>query len=416
MSIFQIAISNIRQRLVKSIFVILGLAIGIATIVSIYSVVETMRMEIKKQMTDYGANILITAKTGELTFSYGGISIPGMLYDVEQLTTENVSDIDKLQSRPMIRAVVPKLLGMVNAYGNEIIVAGSDLKSEFSIKPWLRIVNLLSTTNETNKGNDSTNAMGGEKLNLNREDYTSIELGESEVILGSAIAYTLGLFPSNTLELNGQEFIVKAILEKNGTAEDNEVLMNLEVAQKLLGYANEITIIELAADYTNGSEDELIEQIRTMIPHAEVTSLRKAMIDRDEVISRLAHFGFSVSAFILFAGMVAAGLGMTSAVRERTREIGVFRAIGFRKTVIRKIIFLEGIVLSGIGGLVGFIIGTALARIAIPMLSNTVFNLSWRLDILGTSILLSLVIGTIASVYPAQQAANLDPAEALRFI
>jgi len=77
---------------------------------------------------------------------------------------------------------------------------------------------------------------------------------------------------------------------------------------------------------------------------------------------------------------------------------------------------LEGIVLSGIGGLVGFIIGTALARIAIPMLSNTVFNLSWRLDILGTSILLSLVIGTIASVYPAQQAANLDPAEALRFI
>lgn len=416
MSVFQIAMSNIRQRLVKSIFIILGLAVGIATIVSIYSVVENMKMEIKKQMADYGANILITANTGELTFSYGGISIPGMLYDVEQLTTENVAALEKLQSRPMIRAIVPKLLGMVNAYGNELVVAGSDLKSEFSIKPWLRIVNPLSKTVETNTENNSNNAMGGEKLNLNREDYTQIELGESEVLLGAGVAYTLGLFPSNSLVLNGQEFIVKAILEKNGTAEDNEILMNLDVAQKLLGYTNEITIIELATDYTSGSEDELLDQIKTMIPEAKVTSLRKAMLDRDEVISRLSHFGFSVSAFILFAGMVAAGLGMSSAVRERTREIGVFRAIGFRRSVIQRIIFLEGIVLSLIGGLVGFILGTLLARIAIPMLSSTVFNFSWRLDMLGISILISLVIGTIASVYPAQQAANLDPVEALRFI
>ena len=68
MTIFQIALRNLMQRKVKSIFVMLGLAIGIATIVSIYSVLETMKLDIKSQMTDYGANILITADTGELTF------------------------------------------------------------------------------------------------------------------------------------------------------------------------------------------------------------------------------------------------------------------------------------------------------------------------------------------------------------
>lgn len=416
MTIFQIALRNLMQRKVKSIFVMLGLAIGIATIVSIYSVLETMKLDIKSQMTDYGANILITADTGELTFSYGGITIPGLLYDVEQLTTENVSALDNLKSRSMIRAVVPKLLGMVVADGNEVIVAGSDLQSEFSIKPWLRIVNILAETEETSSGTDSPAAMGGEKLNLSREDYKNIELGEAEIILGAGVAYTLGIFPSNRLMLNGQEFVVKEILEKNGTAEDDQILMNLSVAQRLLGYSNEITTIELAADYTNGSEEELLEEIRNLLPHAKVTSLRKAMLDRDEVVSRLSHFGISISIFILLAGMLAAGLGMNNAVRERTREIGIFRAIGFHRSMIRKIIFLEGIMLSLLGGLVGYLLGTALARIVIPMLSTTDLTASWRMDILVISILLSMVTGTIASMYPASQAANLDPAEALRFI
>lgn len=416
MTIFEIALRNLWQRKMKSIFVMLGLAIGIATIVSIYSVLEAMKMEIKSQMTDYGANILITADTGELTFSYGGITIPGMLYDVEQLTTENVSDMDNLKSRSMIRAVVPKLLGMVVADGNEVIVAGSDLKSEFSIKPWLRIVNFLPATVETSSGTDASAVMGGEKLNLNREDYKNIVLSESEVILGSGVAYTLGLFPSNRIMLNGQEFVVKAILEKNGTAEDDQVLMNLSSAQTVLGYSNEITTIEIAADYTYGKEEELLEEIRAMLPHAKVTSLRKAMLDRNEVITRLSHFGFSISIFILFSGMLAAGLGMNNAVRERTREIGVFRAIGFHRSVIRKIIVLEGTMLSLAGGFIGYLLGTVLARIVIPVLSSTALTVPWRMDILVISISLSLITGTIASMYPALQAANLDPAEALRFI
>lgn len=415
MTILQIALSNLRQRKMKSIFVMLGLAIGIATIVSIYSVLETMKIEMTRQMTDYGANILITADTGELTFSYGGITIPGVLYDVEQLTTEHVDAIENLQARQMIRAVVPKLLGMAQSAGEDVVVAGSDLQSEFSIKPWLRIVDLLAKL-EKGKGATSGAAMGGEKLDLEREDHTLIELSETEVILGAGVAYTLGLVPSNRFALNGQEFTVKAILEKNGTAEDDQVLMNLDVAQQLLGLTDEVTTIELAADYTAGTEEELLRQIGTMLPNARVTSLRKAMLDRDEVVTRLSHFGFSVSIFILLAGMLAAGLGMSAAVRERTREIGIFRAIGFRKSHIRKIILLEGTILSVVGGLLGFALGTGIATIAAPMVAGATLAVAWRMDILAASILLALVIGAIASVYPAQQAAKLDPAEALRFI
>lgn len=415
MTILQIAISNLRQRKLKSILVMLGLSIGIATIVSVYSILETMKSEMIKQMEDYGANILITADTGEITYSYGGITIPGVLYE-KQLTTEDVSELEGLESSGMIRAIVPRLLGAVTTLGNEVTIAGTDIKKEFSVKPWLRIVDFLALTKAPAGGVDTGSSMGGDKLNLDREDYTLIELNDNEVILGSGVAYTLGLFPSNRIILNEREFTVKAILEKNGAAEDNQVLMNLAAAQEVLGYPDQVTSIELSADFTLGSEEQIIQEIETLLPEAKVTSLLKALRDRDEVADRIAYFGFSVSVVILISGMLVAGLGMTSAIRDRTREIGILRAIGFRKSYIRKIIFLEGIMISAAGGLVGFAAGTVLARFLIPIITETYLAVPWRLDSLAGSILIALAIGSIASVYPAQQAAKLDPAESLRFI
>ena len=419
MTLMQIAFNNLRRRKAKALFVMLGLAIGIATIVSVFSVLEAMKTEMSRQMAEYGANILITANTGELAFSYGGISIPGTLFDVEQLTTQDVSAIDRLQARQMVRTVVPKLLGVLTVNGNEVIIAGSNLKGEFSIKPWLRINDLLAKANSAkvnNTGSSSGSGMAGEKLDLVREDYTRIELSSQEVILGSEVAYTLGLFPSNTFEINGQEFTVKAILEKNGTAEDHQALLNLPVAQQLLGFTDEVTTIELAADYAAGSEDVLLSQIRTLLPHAKVTSLRKVMLDRDEIVTRLTHFGVSVAILVLIVGTFAASLGLSAAVRERTREIGIFRAIGFRKSHIRKMILIEGLVLSMVGGLVGFSAGTALAKLVAPLLADTVLIIPWRLDVLTAALFIAIIVGALASWYPAQQASKLDPTEALRFI
>ncbi len=413
MTIFQIALSNLRQRKLKSFLIMLGIALGISTMVATYNLLETMKTDINKQSSDYGANILISADSGDITFSYGGITIPGITYE-EQLTTENITALDSIESREIIRTVVPKLLGIVNAMGNELTIVGTDVQSEFLIKPWLRIVDFLATAKDTGSTGDEPSAMGGEQLDLEREDYTQIELNESELILGSAVAYTLGLFPSNIIVLNGYEFTIKAILEKNGTTEDNHVLMNLVDAQKVLGYGDEITTIELAADYTKGSEEVLMEQIKEIMPEAKITSLLRTMRDRDEVSNRLTYFGFSVSLFILLSGMLVAGIGMSSGVHDQTREIGIYRAIGFRKSFIRKLILFEGIMLSLVGGIMGFISGTIMARVAISVLSDTKILVPWRWEVFLGSMIIALLIGTVSSVYPAQQAAKLDTNDSLR--
>jgi len=413
MSFLQIAFGNLRRRKAKAAFVMLGLAIGIATIISVYGVIAAMKAEMSRQMGEYGANILITADKGELAFSYGGISIPDVLYDVGRLTTEDVASIDRIQARPMVKAVVPKLLGTASAFGQNVILAGSDLQSEFRIKPWLRVADLLARYEKKNAAQGAASGMAGEKLDLTREDYARIELEDTDVILGAGVAYNLGLMPTNEIEINGQSFVVKAILEKNGTADDNQIRMNLPAAQQLLGLADEVTTIELAVDYKAGSEEALLGQIRTVLPEAKVISLRKIMLDRDDILTRLTHFGVSISILVLLVGILASGLGMSAAVRERTREIGILRAMGFRKSHIRKIILLEGNVLSVAGAIIGYVAGTLVARAALPLLSGLSLPVPWSAGVLAASVLLGVLVGMLASLYPAQLASNLDPAEAL---
>lgn len=415
MTLAQIAINNLRRRKAKMALVLTGLVIGIATAVSIYSIVETMKAEMAGQMASYGANIVITADTGEVAFSYGGISIPEVLFDVEKLTTNDISAINRLPDRQMVRAVMPKLLGVTQINGQEIVIAGSDLKSDFAVKPWLRIRNMLEPE-ITQAANDSGTGMAVDKIDLSREDFENLNIGEAEIILGAGVSYKLSRFPGDRVIIKGKEFRIAAILQKNGTTEDNQILMDLNEAQKLLGRPDEISVIELSADYNLGLEETLLSELQTALPNAKITSLRKVMLDRDELVSHLASFGTALSILVLLAGLLVAALTMSGAVRERTREIGILRAIGFRRKHITRIILLEGIMVSALGGLIGYLLGMIIAQFAGPVLADAALTVPWRLDLLLLSIALSLVIGCLASLYPAWQAARLDPVEALRYL
>ncbi len=419
MQLYHIAINNLRRRKAKMVFVLMGLVIGVATMVSVYGVVETMKTEMSRQVSEFGANVVITPDAGELTFSYGGITLPEIMFDVERLTMDDVAAIEAVPSGGMLRAVAPKLLGLATLVGGQnLIVVGANLQQEFLVKPWLHLrgqeMMEISPT-DTMVGADGE-VMEFERLNLARQDLEFLVLEDSEIVVGSTLAASLGVMEGDLLTLSGQEFRVFAVLEDSGSTEDEQVLMNLGAAQALLGRHDEVTVIELAVDYALGSEDALIAQLQDALPGAQVTSLRQEALRRDELLTRLVRFGMSLSVLILFVGMLVVGLTMSGSVRERTREIGVFRAIGFRKSHVTKIILIEGMLISMLGGILGYITGISAARFAGPLLAGMEIQVPWRLDLLALAIFLAVVIGLLASIIPARQAAQLDPAEALRFI
>ncbi|MEW5921359.1 MAG: FtsX-like permease family protein [Bacillota bacterium] len=419
MNLYHIVLSSLRRRKVKILLVMLGLVIGIATVVSTNSLVEAMKTELARQQASIGANLVILPDTGGLTFTYGGIAIPEVVIGSgKKLTTSDVETIKNLPSRSLVRAVAPTLLGIAATGEQKVIIAGTDLQSEFMTKPWLNLQREegsgpdtgLQFSHENGEGNE-----GMQLLDLGREDLQQLFLADDQVILGSAVAATLGSYAGDVLLLEGRVFQVFSLLETNGSSEDNFVFMNLPVAQGLLGRPGEVSTIQLALDST-GNEGKLLDEISVALPHARAISLRQALLGRDKLLNRLSRLGLTLSLLALFAGLLVVTLTIGAAVRERTREIGVFRAIGFRKMHVFKMILLEGVFISLCGGLLGYTTGVLLTRLLGPFLLGMESAIPWRLDLFLTALLLALVMGLLASLYPAQQAAKLDPAEALRFI
>lgn len=419
MSLLQIALRNLNRRKSKGAFMLTGLILASAAVVAIITIIVSMQDEISEQLADVGANIIITADSGELTFQYGGITIPELVFDSATLTVADLDTLDAVQDQYAIIAFAPKLIGTYSAADRSIVVAGVDLPKEFAVKPWLRLYDF----HEDDAGvveavmageQDQMMEMDYEQLILERMENVPV-LGGDEAVIGATLAVELDLKTGDSLTLGVKDYTVIAVIEETGYMEDNQLFISLAEAQNLLGRQGELTMIELTADLILVNENVLIARLEDLLPHASVAGVRQAVMGRNELLNSLSRFGFFTGSLVVLTGFFVVSLTMLSSVKERTREIGVFRAIGFRSRDIFTIIISEALLVGVLGGLAGYHVGLAVARFATPVLTGTTLSGNWDIMPLVIVSTVTALAGSLAGFIPALSATRLDPAEALRY-
>ena len=371
--LFFVALYGVRARKGRATLTSIGIGIGIAAIVAVSGISASGRADLLSTLESLGTNLVKASPQA------------GFFGTQEEL---------------------PKgVLGMVERIGPV-----QEVTSTTQTDLLVRRSNFIS---EFEGGGISTIVTSAELLDViggNLIDGRFIEDGLSDIpvtVLGNITAQRLGinnLSKPTKILIENEWFGVVGILEelKIHPDLDRSVFIGYGVAKTLFDIDEEPTTIYLRANPT--FIDDVVELL--------APSMSPENPDEDEAAEEaFTNLLLGLGSVALLVGGVAIANVMVMSVLERRMEIGVRRSIGATRREIRYQFLLESIVLSGIGGLVGVLLGTAIT-LGYTNYTNIVFSIPvWQ--IFG-AVLLALLIGAISGVYPAIKASKIQPAEAVR--
>ena len=126
MNLKEIATRNLLRRKGKAAFVLAGLVVGVATVVAIISFVNAMTSDINHKLEQYGANILVVPKTENLTLTYGGLSLGGVSFEMEEIRQADLTRVNHIPNAANVAALGPLVLGVADLKDRRILMAGID--------------------------------------------------------------------------------------------------------------------------------------------------------------------------------------------------------------------------------------------------------------------------------------------------
>jgi putative ABC transport system permease protein len=380
-----IAFGSLRRRRGRAAFLAVSLALGIGSVVALVGLTGAMQAEIGDELDRFGANIVIAPRATMLDLAYGSLEVGGLTVDAKNLTETDARAVRTIPHKRNISAVAPKLIAPSEVDGERVLLIGVDFRQERGIKSWWEL-----------------------------EGRVPQDTGE--VLLGAEAARVLGRAPGARLAVHGRDLTVAGVLGATGALDDRAVFAELGLVQAALGRPGAVTLIEVSALCRGCPIEDIVAQIAAVLPHARVTPIRQAVAVREQAVAQMTRFAYLVAAIVLLAGGLVMTTTTLASVTERTQEIGILRAVGFRQTHVVRMILLEVLLVSAAGGALGWVAGSLGAH----LFGRTIGQLAAPVPPSGElalfSLLAAVTLGLASGAYPAWRASRLDPTEAFRVL
>ncbi|MBU0760991.1 MAG: ABC transporter permease [Nanoarchaeota archaeon] len=399
---FYLAFKNVRKRGIRSWLTILGIFIGIAAVVSLVSLGNGLQAAINAQF-GISSTEVITVQAGGLT-AYGP---PGSGV-IDPLVVEDVEEIGKLSS---VKRAVRRNIRTGKLEYNDITVFGMaiDVPDGEERDFVYEVLDAKVETGRLLKDGDDKKVVLGYNFYVDK-------VGLSKIVE-----------PGDKVLIDDESFEVVGIFEKKGSfIFDNIVLMNAKPMQDLIGYGDEVDTI--AVQVKDKDEMELVKEdieklmrkrrdVKKGEEDFEVSTPEGAMEQVNSVLNGVKIFISMIAVISIIVGTIGIVNTMSTAVLERRKDIGIMKAIGAKNKHIFTLFLIESGLLGLAGGILGVAVGVAVGYFGTIGIGNYIGStLKPQIDIFWviTPIIGSFILGGLAGIVPAMQAARQHPVEALR--
>lgn len=404
--ILKVALGALYANKLKSSLTILGIVVGIFSIISISTVIEMMQTTMQKSISGFGQNSFYIQKFPAV-FT-GGRDEWRKYRNRKDITYDDYLKFEEIFTEAESISGSQGQFGVIIKYGNyetnpDVYLQGvtlNDLKNTNYIVEYGRAFN----------SNDI-------------DSYARV------VIIGVEIQNKLfkNMDPlGQTIKIDGNKFQVIGILEKKGEmfgqSQDNNVFIPLTAFHTLYGKKNDSMGINVRVENIEDMDD-MVEKAKghfrkiRKVPPGEENDFE--VFSNDAIMEQVNNItsGFRIGSIVIAGiALLAAGVGimniMLVSVTERTREIGIRKSIGAKKSNILLQFIIEAIVLCQLGGLIGIALGVAAGNIVGSLIEASFFI---PIESIIVGVLLCTIVGVVFGTYPAYKASNLDPIEALRY-
>jgi putative ABC transport system permease protein len=369
MTFFAVVTRGLMRRPVRTGLTIVGIAIGIAAVVALVGISRGFEASWQAGMKSRGTDIVVSNMGKGLTPKPFSAAV-----------------VERVAPLPHVAETCALLVDLVSVEKADMMIVSARQWGGFSWKN-LKVVSGRLPTNAT----------------------------ERAVVLGKTAAEVLEKKVGDALQLETQELAVVGIVDGGAVVENGSVILSLPLLQEITGNQGKINIIDLRVTQGTAKEEltRLCEQITSLVPEARAVIAGEHIRD-SQAYRIISAMSWGTSLLAVLVGVLGVMNTMLMTIFERTQEICVLLAIGWKRSRIVRMVLWESALLGFLGGVGGVLIGVAGVKLLVttPAMRGLLEpELNPQLFIMAVAI--AVVVGVFSGTYPAWRSSRLTPSQAL---